>query len=435
MEILLHQKQIQSLNLVMTPALRQAIELLQYSTYELHDYLKEQALDNPLLELKEKQEDTFEHRASHRNYNLSNTATSSLDWIAEDEKNMREELLQQAILQFNRKKDLQLLEYLIYNLDDNGYLQLSKSDETYNEAFITHGIQLLQQIGPIGIGARNLKECLQLQLAHHYPDEKLAFRLIDEHFELLALRKWDDIAKQLNISLMEVKNLHEFIKKLNPKPCAMIADFTAEYITPDIVIEENDNHLSYFLNDRYLPTIQVNANYLSMRHKGQEVAQYINEQQNQVKWLINSIEQRRRTISKIVEVILTKQKRFFQEGFVALQPLTLKEVADEIDVHESTVSRATANKTVQTPKGTFDFRMFFTSKLDTACGNTISQAKVKTLLESFIAKENKHKPLSDQKIANFFNEQEGVTISRRTISKYREELNIPSSRMRREIEA
>lgn len=419
----------------MTPALRQAIELLQYSTYELYDYLQEQALDNPLLELKEKKEDTFEHRARHRNYNSSNTATSSLDWIAEDEKNMREELLQQATLQFNHNKDLQLLEYLIYNLDDNGYLQLSKSGENYTETFITHGIQLLQQIGPIGIGARNLQECLRLQLEHLYPDEKLAHILIDEHFKLLTLRKWDEIAKQMKISLMEVKNLHELIKKLNPKPCAMIADFTAEYITPDIVIEENDNQLSYFLNDRYLPTIQINADYLSMRHEGKEVAQYINEQQHQIQWLVNSIEQRRRTISKIVEVILIKQKKFFQEGFIALQPLTLKEVADEIDVHESTVSRATTNKTVQTPRGTFDFRMFFTSKLDTACGNAISQTKVKTLLENFIAKENKHKPLSDQKIANFFNEQEGVTISRRTISKYREELNIPSSRMRKEIEA
>lgn len=419
----------------MTPALRQAIELLQYSTYELYDYLKQQALDNPLLELTEKQVDTFEHRASRRNYNTSNGFTSSLDWIADDEKNMREKLYQQAILQFNHKKDLQLLEYLIYNLDDNGYLQLSKNEVNYNEALITHGVQLLQQIGPIGIGARNLKECLLLQLEHLYPDEKLAHILIYEHFDLLAIRKWDEIAKKMSLSLMEIKNLHEFIKKLNPKPCAMIADFTTEYITPDIVIEENDNHLSYYLNDRYLPTIQVNTDYLSMRHEGKEVAQYINEQHNQVHWLVNSIEQRRKTIAKIVEVILKRQRNFFQEGFIALQPLTLKEVADEIEVHESTVSRATANKTIQTPKGTFDFRMFFTSKLETSCGDAISQTKVKTLLENFIAKENKLKPLSDQKIANFFNEQEGITISRRTISKYREELNIPSSRMRKEIEA
>ncbi|AOV08578.1 RNA polymerase factor sigma-54 [Sporosarcina ureilytica] len=435
MQITLQQKQIQELNLVMTPALRQAIELLQYSTYELYDYIKEQALDNPLIELKEKHPDASDYRTPHRIRSSSNTSSLSLDWIPCDGNDMREELVQHARVQFQDPQDIQLLEYLIYNLDDNGYLFNDDSMEfTCNENALNRGIHLLQQIGPAGIGARSLKECLLLQLAYNHPEEKLAFTLIDAHFDLLANRKWDDIASLMKLTLAEVKKLHEFIKTLNPKPCSTIADFNAEYITPDIVIEESDNGLSYFLNDRYLPAVQVNTEYLSMRHQNQETAKYISDQYNQIQWLLSSIEKRRATISKIIEVVLEKQQNFFNEGFIALQPLTLKEVADEIDMHESTVSRATANKTIQTPKGTFDFRMLFTSKLETSDGDSVSQTKVKKLLQRFIAEENKQKPFSDQKIANYFKTEKGIAISRRTISKYREELNIPSSRMRKEIQ-
>lgn len=429
MEIVLQQKQIQSLNLVMTPALRQAIELLQYSTYDLYHYLKEQALENPLLELNEKNDDSFDFQ---KNY-TPHTSSNSLDWIAEDEKNMREELAQLATLQFKCVKEIRLVKYLIDHLDDNGYLQMPKNDMHYDEHTITHGIQLLQKIGPIGIGARNLKECLQLQLTYQYPNESLAYQLLDECFDLLTHGKWQDIAKKLNISLPVVKNLHVFIKKLNPKPCSDIDDFKVEYVIPDIVIEATETKLSYYLNDSYLPAIQMNETYLSMRNEGEEVQKYINEQYNNVQWLVNSIEKRRQTISKIIEVVLKKQVKFFQDGFIALQPLTLKEIADEIDMHESTISRATTNKIIQTPKGTFDFKMLFASKLETTDGESISQTKMKALLKQFIETENKQKPFSDQKIAIHFKNHEGITISRRTISKYREELNIPSSRIRKEI--
>lgn len=428
MDIVLQQKQIQSLNLVMTPALRQAIELLQYSTYDLYDYLKEQALDNPLIELNEKEEGPLEYRGNGQ----SGNPTHSLDWIAEDKINMREELIQHASLQFKRRTDIRLLKYLIDHLDDNGYLQVSNNG-AYCEHKITYGIRLLQKIGPIGIGARNLKECLLLQISHQYPTEKLAYQLVNDCFELLGTRKWEEIAKQLRITLSEVKSLHAFILKLNPKPCAIIADFTVEYVTPDIVIKSNAGKLSYFLNDGYLPAIQMNETYLSLQGEGEEIQKYIYEQTNQVQWLMSSIEKRRQTISKIVEVVLQKQSAFFREGFIALKPLTLKEIAEEIDMHESTISRATTNKMIQTPVGTFDFKMLFTSKLDTTSGEDISQTKMKALLQRFIAEENKQKPFSDQKIATYFKEFEGITISRRTVSKYREELNIPSSRMRKEI--
>lgn len=312
MQIILQPKQVQELNLVMTPALRQAIELLQYSTYGLYEYMKEQALDNPLIELKEKQDITSEYRPTRRIRSSSDASNLSLDWIPCDGNDMRKELVQQAKLEFRQMQDIRLLEYLINNLDDNGYLQLPGNCTHYDESVITHGVQLLQQIGPIGIGARNLQECLLLQLTYNYPDEKLAFTLIESYFDLLAERKWNVIATRMEITLAEVKTLHDFIKTLNPKPCANITDFTTEYVTPDIIIEETDHGLSYFLNDRYLPSIQINREYLTMRNQSQDMSKYINEQYNQVQWLLNSIEQRRVTISKITEVVLQKQQDFFK---------------------------------------------------------------------------------------------------------------------------
>jgi len=429
MQIIVEQKLRQELKLVMTNELRQAIELLQYSTHELYDFIKEQALDNPLIELEEKE--YHSEYISNRNLTSTNSPTLSMDWVKSKDNGMREDLLQQARFSFNNAHDLKLLEYLIYNLDDNGYLHISQdSIFKVNESAVNKGIHLLQSIGPIGIGARDLRECLLLQITYIYPEEKFAKILIQHHFDLLAYRRFDEIAASMNISLGEVKKIHEFIKKLNPKPCANIADYTPEYVTPDVVVEYNNDKLTYYLNDHYLPSIQLNNRDFPSEQDNKENAKYMTAQFNNYQWLINSIEKRRNTISKIIEIILNRQESFFMEGFSALQPLILKEVADEIGMHESTVS---ANKTIQTPKGTFDLRMLFTTKLDTNSGEIVSQTRVKALLEHLITKENKQKPLSDQKIADYFNKEIGIEIARRTISKYREELNILSSRMRKEI--
>ena len=386
MQIILEQKQRQELSLVMTPQLRQAIELLQYSTDELFDYIKEQAMENPLIELEEKDSQSFYREKSDRNSSSTSSSNLSMEWVKCSGNGMREELIQQTNFLFKDANDLKLLEYLIYNLDDNGYLQLpvdSTFISQFDESILTKGIHLLQQIGPIGIGARNLKECILLQITYNYPEEKLAKNLIQNHFDLLAARKWDAIASSMNISLTEVKNLHDFIKKLNPKPCADIADYTPEYVTPDIVIEYKEEGLSYYLYDQYLPSIQLNREYLTLKNENSETAKYVTNQLNNYQWLLSSIEKRRITISKIIEVILEKQQRFFKEGFIALQPLTFEEVADEIDMHESTVSRATTNKAIQSPKGTFDLRMLFTSKLETNSGGTISQTKSESTLGEF----------------------------------------------------
>lgn len=420
----------------MTSELRQAIELLQYSTHDLYQYIKEQELENPLITLEEKRND-WSGEEIRGKLKSSTTAKPPIESIISSQVNMRDKLVEQALLLHKDVRDQQLIRFLIYNLDDNGYLPFPADDAAKEGGFdareISYGIQLLQQIGPPGIGARSLAECLLLQLTSDFPKVNLVRCLIQNYLPLLADRKWNEIASLMNISLTDVKELHDLILTLNPKPCSCISDFSIEYVTPDIIVEMKKTELSFRLNDSYLPAIRFNNEYADLVLKKDETAKYITSQYNSYQWLLNSIEQRRQTIAKIVKVILEKQKSFFSEGFISLKPLTLKEIAEEINMHESTVSRATANKTIQTPKGTFDLRLFFTSKLETASGNSISQTKVKAMLKNLIANENTSKPLSDQKITDHFNKNEGITISRRTITKYREEMGIPSSSRRKKI--
>ncbi|TQR16186.1 RNA polymerase factor sigma-54 [Psychrobacillus soli] len=430
MELVLNQRQEQSLT--MTFQLRQAIELLQYSTYDLYEYIKEKELENPLIELEEHSKDiSFEGKSTGKATSASSN-DQLIDFVRSREICIREKLFKEAKLLFKLKEDQQLLHYIIYNLDDSGYFRLQDYDH-YEEAAIEKGIHLLQQIGPVGIGARSLRECLLLQVTYEFPEEKLVKILIENHLDLLANRKWNEIARCMKISMVEIKELNDFIQTLNPKPFFGISDESVEYLNPDIIVEYKEGDLSYYINDGYLPEIHFNNDYAGLLKEKDETSKYINNQYTQYKWLLSSIEQRRSTILKIVKVLLEKQKDFFKEGFSALKPLTLKEVATEIDMHESTVSRATMHKVIQTPRGSFDLRLLFTSKLETSDGSSISQTEVKELLASFIKSENKTKPFSDQKIADYFNTEKGINISRRTISKYREELNIPSSSLRKEI--
>ena len=417
----------------MTVELRQAIELLQYSTYELYEYLKEQELENPLIQLEEQTKDDFYKERPGKNQKSSSAANSPLDYVKSDNIGMRNKLIEQSKFLFEDPFDQQLVRFILYNIDDNGYLQLPKDDLVFDEVEITRGIHLLQQLGPIGIGARSLQECLLLQITYEYPTQVYAETLIKNHLELLANRRWDEIASIMNLPLDKVKEITDFIKTLNPRPCSSLADFSAQYLYPDIIVEYNEEEIYFYLNDSYLPTIRFTNHYASSPTAKDETTKYINEKLANYQWLISSIQQRRQTITKIMQVIIQKQESFFKEGFVALKPLILKEVADEIGMHESTVSRATMNKVVQTPKGSFDLKIFFTSKLDNANGDDISQMKMKALLQDLVDQENKQKPLSDQKIADYFQTEKSITISRRTINKYREELNIPTSRMRKEI--
>lgn len=435
MEFALQQKQQQSL--LMSFELRQAIEILQYSTCELDEYIRQQELENPLIELVEAPPSNFDEAGIDQKYLGSYQGDIRMDMIQSNASNMRLDLYKQVRIMYSDDYSRSLLKYLIDNLDDNGYLcgieesLLFKRGITISE--IEKGIHLLQSIGPIGIGARDVKECLLLQMQYSSDEHQLAMYLIEHHFDLLVNKKWREIAKHMNICNEELKEINNYILTLNPRPCSFQSNQVLGYLNPDIIVERKNNTWVFHFNDAYLPSINLNSDYLHYLNEKNDTATYLKKQYKNYEWLIHSIEQRKNTITKVMTVLLEKQQEFFNNGLTSLNPLTLKEVANLIGMHESTVSRVTMNKVIQTPFGSIEFQQLFTSKLETVDGNSISQVKVKSILETIVSQENKKKPLSDQKIAEYFSLEIGVLISRRTISKYRDELSILPSSKRREI--
>ncbi len=435
MELVLHQKQ--TLQLAMTPELQQAISLLRYSTYELYQFIQDQYHENPLIELMEYDQSHSSHTSSKQvNYQASD-APHPIDFLTNGEKNMYENLLEQAKWLEMNEQERKVLEYLILNLDEHAYLPVGIDELATRLSIpsseVEKGIQHLQSLEPVGVGARDVSECLALQLKYYYPDEQLTVTVVQNHLDLLARKKWSDLSKIYDLTTTDLKNMYDLIYSLDPQPNQSLNNHQADYIHPDIIIKENNGKFEIYLNDSYIPEVHFNSDYLPFMNKKDDVSGYLHNHFKQYQWLMNSIEQRRTTILKITEVVVRKQHGFFQKGFSALQPLTLDEVAQEIGMHESTVSRATTNKFIQTPKGTFDMRKLFSSKMNRNNGTVTSQTKVKWLLKELIEKENKEKPLSDQKIADYFADNQQIKISRRTVAKYREEMHIESSRQRKEL--
>lgn len=426
--------QKQTVNLVMTTELRQAIDLLQYSTIDLSKMIQEQAMENPLIEL----EESYEPRFTRKTASPSSESVNPLDFIKTKENRLQENLIEQVQFLNITDQERSLLRYLIFNLDDNGYLPMTAAeiiDELkISEDMVEKCIQRLQQLEPIGVGARDLRECLLLQAAAYYPDEPVMEKVIRDYLEPLANKKWKKMASQLNLSLTEIKRILQYIQTLNPRPCAGLTSLPAEqYVYPDIVIDRNNGKYTVSMNDTYLPKIHLNKDYMGLLDRKNDTSKYISEQYKKFMWLVNSIEQRQATILKIVQVIIEKQRTFLENGLSSLKAMTMKEVAEEIHIHESTVSRATRNKFIRTPAGFFELSKLFSSKLSSSNGDdNTSSTTVKIMLQQYIHEEDKRKPYSDQKLADYFKNQ-GITISRRTVAKYREELNILSSSKRKEI--
>ncbi|HLQ82954.1 MAG TPA: RNA polymerase factor sigma-54 [Pseudogracilibacillus sp.] len=437
MKLVLQQKQ--QLNLVMTTELSQAIALLQYSTQDLYEFLKEQEIENPLLELVEKNDVLIDDRKNNYSIQSSEEYVDPIDFIASKEKTLTDQLLEQVNYKKIPEKVKQQLNYLILNLDEKGYLAFDKQslaeDLKLTELEVDELINQLQLLEPIGVGAIDLANCLEIQLNYYYPDELLAKKIITTYLNELANKNWSDIAKKENVSLQEIQSAFEIIRSLNPKPASNHFSSSTTYVTPDIIIEsdESDDTFTVHLNDHYLPSLRFDQSYLHGNKLDYQLGDFVQNQYKKYQWIKNSIEQRRNTIIKIMNVLLNKQARFFTDGLKSLKPLTLKEVALMIDMHESTVSRATDNKIIQTPAGTFELKSLFSTRLSTSSGEDISQSQVKRTLETIIKKEDKYKPLSDQKLAEQMKNDQGINISRRTIAKYRDELNIPSSSKRKEI--
>jgi RNA polymerase sigma-54 factor len=328
---------------------------------------------------------------------------------------------------------------LIHNIDERGYLDLDAvhvckrfriSEELFEEC-----LGVIQAMDPAGVGARSLAECLEIQLKRKDSPNPLAIEIIRHHLEDVAEGRWRKMAQALGAEISEVQAAVDEIKACNPRPGGGYGSAPTRYVYPDVFVEKVNDEYVILLNENDLPHLTVNAHYQRLirqrEQMGEDVAQYLKHWVQSALWLIKGIEQRRDTVYRVAEAIVAKQRDFFDKGVDYLKPLTLRQIAEEVGLHESTVSRATQHKYMQTPRGLFPFRFFFPSGLATVSGDDLSQKTVKKKIERLISEEDKRNPLSDQKIADMLGE-EGIRISRRTVAKYRDELGIaPSGKRKR----
>ena len=488
-ELLLTQKQ----KLVLTPQLYQAINILQLNLVELKDLINEELVNNPLLEVKQETDSITEKVNQEENtliqteeLNERREENNFDDWVSYlkekehrtlpdkpvvDKENRNEnfiyykESLQDYLLvqlgtAVSSDIDYKIGEYLIGSIDDNGYLTISLNDISLDLNIKRNKIEkilsLIQSFDPPGVGARNLEECLLLQVKYLSINDVLIEKIIKNHLNNLARKSYIKIAKDLQISVFEVQSLADVIKKsFDPKPGRRVGDLKeVKYILPDLIImRKTGGGHRVILNDIYLPQVKINTHYKKILetsnnissydegklikkrsifdHKTKDAKKYIEEKLNSAKWLIKGIEQRKRTIYRIAETLIELQKDFLDKGILFIKPLTLREVADRLDIHESTVSRAIHNKIAQTPRGLLKMKFLFSKGVDKKSGDTVSTDKVKKLIKEYINNENCVKPLSDQKLADLLSESGSINISRRTVAKYREILKVPSSNLRK----
>ncbi|NLY46122.1 MAG: RNA polymerase factor sigma-54 [Tissierella sp.] len=449
----------QSQKLIMTPELRQAIQLLQYNSLELNEYLKNEIEENPLLEMEnpnsqieevrelpqEKEVDWKELAEKYDDYSYKapidkNQEEYNYEAFTTYTQTLREYLIEQLNLTILDDKEYLIGDYIIQNIDENGYLDVELSeivDKTNsNQEDIEKVLSIVQTFEPLGVGARDLKECLLIQIKEKGDIEPTLVKIIEEHLDDLACNRMVKIAKELDVDISTMQQVCDYIKTLEPKPGRAFSDSGAhvKFIIPDATIEEVEGEFVIIINDITGPKLNINSFYrdLLKNSSDNEATTFLSEKLDSAIWIIKSIEQRKQTIYKVIESILKFQIEFFRTGEKGLVPLTLKEVAADIDMHESTISRATNGKYVQTPRGLFELKFFFTTGLPGSAGD-ISSTSIKSVIKQIVEDENPKKPLSDQKISELLKEK-GASISRRTVAKYRDELNIPSSSMRKRFD-
>lgn len=475
-------RQVQKL--VITPELRQAITVLQLPWLELQEYIETEMLENPVLELKDSPDG--DGAASHEPLpgergaganggagvelpGADDAKSPDIDWQsyfddASDigyvgpresreqpdasyesfvgaQESFQDHLMFQLHLAPLSQEQMRIGSIIIGGIDDNGYLRMTIPEVAamagVPEDQVEVVLKVIQGFEPSGVGARSLKECLLIQLDTlnlDAGDLDLTREVIQHHLDEVAEGKLAKIAERVGRSVAEVQKACDIVKTLDPKPGREFAGGgRAGYIEPDVVIERIGDDYVVVVNDVSAPRLNISPVYREMLKKpGMEAGavEFVKSRLNSAMWLIRSIEQRRQTLYKVTECIVRFQRDFFDKGIKYLKPLTLKEVADEIGVHESTVSRATAGKYVQTPRGVYEMRFFFTSGIPTECGDPASSESVKRIIRDVIEAEDPRKPLSDQAIVQVLRRQ-GILISRRTVAKYRDECMIPASKLRR----
>ena len=435
--------QQQKIKLAMTQELSQAIALLQYSSQELTAFLEEKALENPLLQIESSKVQSMDPRYDAVRRTRKNSQVDKQNWleqISKKETSIADYLYSQIDFSTYDKRIKRIVEFLINSLDENGYLHIDLDEVTtilaVTEQEVEQSIHMIQGLEPAGIGARHLQECLQLQIQRSDKKDELVNRIMTEYFNLFAEKKWKPIAQQLDVKMRDIQEVFDYVQSLNPRPASDFYSEQATYITPDIIIKREGEGFNVSVLDESLPRIQYNESYYRKFHSmgDQTVSRYLQEKQQDFQWIMRSIEQRKETIIKVALKIIEKQPDFFRNGPEYLKPMTMKEISDELDIHESTVSRAVREKYAQTPYGTIELRSFFSSHIRTISNEDTSSKTVKNAISELVEKENKLKPLSDQEIVNRLKEENGIMVSRRTIAKYREQLGIVSSSKRKRFE-
>ncbi|OPX83709.1 MAG: RNA polymerase sigma-54 factor [Pelotomaculum sp. PtaB.Bin013] len=461
----------QTQKLLMTPKLCQAITVLQLSSLELSAYIEQQLEENPLLELREDGEDGVSDDVEKHNEPETEKQDYGFNWedyfvdqyydgrdggniqkerqrkqmgysyekFLSQTPTLSEHLLSQLNLTSCYGMDKLIGEYLIGNIDDNGYLRVSLAEvkERLNVApnRIAKMLNLIQSFEPVGVGARNLQECLLIQIERLGIKDEVTNELINHHLTDLAKGRLAKIAHDLGVSILEVQESSDLIKTLDPKPGRNFTSMNdACYIIPDVVLEKVGGEYIILVNDVTVPRVTVNSAYRSVLSKEKnfdsDTRRFVENKLNAAVWLIRSIEQRRLTLYKVASCLVELQRDFLESGIKYLKPLNLKKVAEMVGLHESTVSRATSNKYIQTPRGVFEMKCFFSTGLNNDAGTKISAGSIKKLLQEIIAGEDNRYPLNDQKIAEIFSRR-GIQISRRTVAKYRDELSIPAVQKRK----
>ena len=467
-----------SLQPIMTPQLQQAIKLLQLSRMELVDLIRQEQEENPVLEeLSEPAQETEPLETNYETMSPAPTeskeksneemAPADAEWRTEEpfwgtrgggrgaeddddrptfenfltkKASLADHLLWQLRLNHFTEEGRLIGTLIIGNLNEDGLLQVSleeiASQSGYDLETVQKVIQKIQAFDPPGVAARDLKECLLIQAQQLYPQEPLLQKIIQSHLDLLAKKNYPALVRELGVSQEEVIQATRLVSELDPRPGRRFSDENIPYITPDVYVFKLGDDYVVMLNEDGLPKLRINSYYRSiLREQTQssgEAKTYINDKIRSALWLIKSIHQRQRTIYRVTKSIVRFQRDFLDKGVSCMKPMVLKDVAMDVEMHESTISRVTSNKYVHTPQGIFELKYFFNSSINTSRGGNVASESVKEKIRLTLAHEDPQKPYSDQELVEILRKQD-ILIARRTVTKYREMLGVLSSTYRKQI--
>jgi RNA polymerase sigma-54 factor len=424
----------------LTPQMRLAISLLQMPLVKLQEYVKQQVEENPLLEI-EKMEAPLRETESDLNYNSDEDEEKKQNYresLITKTATLSEHLLRQLHLIADTEERRKIGQLIIENIDDDGILRTS-IEEIAESAKVTLAkveniLNFIQTFTPIGVGTRDLRECLLLQIKAKGRENSLAGQIIDKYLSYLEKKRFEFIAKKLKVSVERIKDAIKEIAHLEPKPGRSFNTERAARLIPDAILERNNDRYEVILNDWELPSLNLNPKYkkmLKQKNVAEDTKEYLRERLKAAKSLINAINKRKETIHKVTEAIVYIQKDFLDNGMQNLKPMTLSQIANLVDKHKSTVSRTVNNKYLQTPDGIFELRHFLNSGVKQENGEFYSSKAIKSKIKELIENENKENPLTDQQIVDLL-KLENISISRRAIAKYRHQLKILPSQSRRE---